>query len=363
MEQEQNRTEPATSFKLSEARKRGQVAKSLDFNTLVITCGLFAALTIWGASQWTRLCELCAQIFAGAAWLQVDGPGFAATAAIIGREALAVLLPFAAVGFVFGVLANVVQTGPIISGDPIKPKFERLNPVAGFKRIFNKRMLFEGFKSILKLLFLGAVAWMFFSALWSSMPQVALNEPAAQLQWLAENGVALLFRLGLALLIIGLLDFVYVRWSFGKQMMMSRREMKEEVKRREGDPQIRAKIRELQRENLKQARSMSRVPDADVLITNPEHLAIALKYERDRMSAPIVVAKGADAWAAEMRSVASRHSIPQFENRKLARLLFRRAQIDQPIPAESFLDVARLYAEVAGRSEAASAQACAEVRG
>ena len=353
-EQEQNRTEQATPFKLNEARKRGQVAKSLDFNVFLVVCGLLAAIAIWGGAQWTRLCELCAQLLAGAAEWQIDAGGVAQLGTWIGTAALTIILPFAATSLVFAIIANIVQTGPIFSGEPLKPKFERLNPVAGFKRVFNKRMLFEGLKSVLKLGFFGAIAVAFFVSLWPSLPAIESGGLDQQMRWLGSSAVGLLFRLGLALALVGLLDLLFTRWSYSKQMMMSRRELKEEVKRREGDPQVRARIRELQRENLKQARSMSRVPDADVLITNPEHLAIALRYDRERMSAPVVLAKGADKWAQEMRSIASRHRIPRFEDRKLARLLFRRAQIGQPIPPESYLDVARLYAEIRQREIAAA---------
>lgn len=351
-EQEQNRTEPATEFKLKEARKRGQIAKSTDFNILVIVCGLLAAIAIWGQAQWTRLCDLCARLFAGAATLHVDREGAAQLAGSIAQEALATILPFVAVGFAFAIVANVVQTGAILSGEPIKPKFERLNPVAGLKRLFNKRVLFEALKSVLKLGFFAAIAYGFFVSLWPGLPAISAGGLDAQVEWLGSSAVGLLFRLGLALAVVGLLDLLYVRWSYSREMMMSRRELKEEVKRREGDPQIRARIRELQRENLKQARSMSRVPEADVLITNPQHLAVALRYDRLSMSAPIVLAKGAEGWAAEMRSIAARRGIPRFENRQLARLLFRRAQLDQPIPPESFLDVARVYAELGKRERA-----------
>jgi flagellar biosynthetic protein FlhB len=349
-EQEQNRTEPATPFKLAEARKRGQVAKSLDFTTFVVVCGLLAALAIWGESQWARLCDLCARLFASAGTLQWELASSPAAAATITTEALAVLLPFGIAGWVFAVAANLVQTGPILSAEPLKPKFERINPVAGFKRVFNKRMLFEGVKSLVKLCFFGSIVCAFFLSLWPGLASVAASGSAEQMGWLGTAAVTLLFRLGLALLLVALLDLLFVRWSYSRQMMMSRRELKEEVKRREGDPQIRARIRELQRENLKQARSMNRVPDADVLITNPEHLAIALRYDRERMNAPIVLAKGADAWAAQMRTLAAQHAIPRIENRPLARLLFRRTQIDQQIPPESFLAVARIYAEVGQRS-------------
>jgi len=348
-EQEQNRSEQATPFKLEEAKKKGQVAKSLDFNTFLVVCGLLAVLAAWGESYWTQLCRLCAQLFASAATLSIEPANVPAIAATLMRSMLGLILPFACAGMVLATLANVVQTGPIFTVEPIKPKFERIDPVAGFKRVFNKRMLFDALKSVLKLAFFGAISYAFFAALWPSLPLIATNDLGQQMHWLGSNGVAMLFRLGLALVVVGLIDIAIVRRQFSQQMMMSRREMKEEVKRREGDPQIRAKIRELQRENLKQARSLKRVPEADVLITNPEHLAIALRYDRERMNAPVVVAKGADSWAAQMREIASRHDIPRFERRSVARLLFRRAQIDQAIPNECFLDVARIYAEVGER--------------
>jgi flagellar biosynthetic protein FlhB len=167
--------------------------------------------------------------------------------------------------------------------------------------------------------------------------------------WFGTHVIALLFRFGLALVLIGLLDLAYTRYKFGKDMMMSRREIKEEVKRREGDPHIRAKLRELQRENLKQAASVKRVPEADVLITNPEHLAIALRYDRGVMGAPILLAKGADSWAADMRALARRHGIPIYERKPLARLLFQRGTLGAAIPNDSYVDVARIYADLDAR--------------
>lgn len=353
-EQEQNRTEQATPFKLEEAKRRGQVAKSMDVNTAVITCGMFALLIASGDDYLRQLCELCAMLFAGAAQVELNGASWPVMAARLVFDVIAVLWPVAVVGMLLALVSNLIQTGPILSGEPLQPKFERLNPVAGFKRVFNKRMLFEALKSVLKLIFCGAVLYGFFITLWLSMSALTSLTVPQLLEWVGNHGSALLVRLGLALLVIGLLDLLYTRWSFGKQMMMSRRELKEEVKRREGDPMIRAKLRELQRENLKQAKSMSRVPQADVLITNPEHLAIALCYRRDEMNAPVVLAKGADSWATDMRAVARKHGIPMFENRKLARLLFRRAQLDTAIPSESFLEVAKVYAELGRRRLAES---------
>jgi len=345
-EQEQNRTEQATPFKLEEARKQGQVAKSLDFNTLVMIWGLLGLGVIFGPSAWQQLAALSRDLFASSAELSLESIGALGWMSAVLRSFLGIMGPVIAVAAVLAILANFVQTGPIFTFVPLKPKGERLNPIAGFKRIFNKKMLFEAFKSLLKLVILGAIAVTFFSALWPQLP-IAQNADTGEVQnWFAGHAVALLFRLGLALLLIGLLDLAFVRFKFGRDMMMSRREMKEEVKRREGDPLIRAKLRELQRENLKQSASVKRVPEADVLITNPEHLAIALRYERGSMAAPIMLAKGADSWAAEMRALARRHGIPIYERKPLARQLFQLGQLGQAIPPDSYLDVARIYADL-----------------
>jgi flagellar biosynthesis protein FlhB len=344
-EQEQNRSEQATPFKLEEARKQGSVAKSLDFNTLLMMWGLIILAMIWGASAWHQIGDMSRELFASSADLDISLDSGGWMAGVV-RRFVTLMAPVLLVGVGIAVIANIVQTGPIFSFKPLKPKGERINPVAGFKRIYNKKMLFEAFKSLLKLLVLGGVATAFFLAMWPQLMGAQSVDGAVVEAWFGSNAIALLFRLGLALVLIGLLDLMYTRHKFKEDMKMSRREVKEEVKRREGDPLIRAKLRELQRENLKQSASVKRVPEADVLITNPEHIAIALRYDRGSMGAPVMLARGADSWAADMRAMARRHGIPIYERRKLARQLFRSGTLDQPIPADSYVDVARIYAEL-----------------
>lgn len=343
-EQEQNRSEQATPYKLEEARKQGQVAKSLDFNSVVIIWALLIGLLSWGAGAWQQLLADCRALFA------IAGAGRSGDLMRLGSPLLpafmGIAVPVAAVGVVAGILGNLVQTGPVFAGAALKPKLERLNPVAGFKRIFNKRMLFEAFKSVLKLVILGWVTYSFLTGHAESLQTLQSADGNFLAAWLADNAVALLVRLGVAMLLIGLLDLLFARWQYRQQMMMSRRELKEETKRREGDPLLRAKLRELQRENLKQARAVSRVPDADVLITNPDHIAIALRYDRQTMRAPQVIAKGADAWAIEMKAMARRSNVPIYERRPLARKLLRSGEVDRAIPADCYVDVARLYADI-----------------
>lgn len=345
-EQEQHRPEPATPYKLAEARKQGQVAKSLDFNTFVTVCALLAVLVVRGSAVCSHLADLSVALFQTSGSVRLERPGDAAWLGQVLLASLDIIVPFVLVAVLAGILANLVQIGPVFSFAPLQPKLERMHPVEGFKRVFSKRMLFEAGKTLLKLCMFGAILYGFMLSLWPGLPAIASTDGGTRLAWLASSGESLLLRLGLVLLLIGLLDLIYTRWQYSRQMMMSRREIKEEGKRREGDPHVRAKLRELQRENLKQTRSVNRVPEADVLITNPEHIAIALKYVRGAMSAPQVIAKGADRWAVEMKALARTKGVPMYERRKLARLLFRQARVDQPIPPESFVDVARIYAEV-----------------
>jgi flagellar biosynthesis protein FlhB len=345
-EQEQNRTEQATSYKLTEAKKRGQVAKSIEFNTLIMMVALLVAMVATGKGAWIGLLSLCQELFLGSSALKIEADTIGGVSWQIGWRIFNVISPILLTAVIAAILANLVQTGPVFSGEPLKPKFERLNPVAGFKRVFNKRMLFEAFKSLVKLAFFASIVFVFIVSLLPDFSAVSSYETDAQAKWLGSVAVGLLFRLSIGLLFVGLIDIAFVRWRFGRDMMMSRRELKEEVKRREGDPQIRNKIRELQRENLKQARSMGKLPDADVLITNPNHFAVALRYERNKMHAPMVLAKGTDHWAQEMKSIARQHHIPIFERRQLARQLFKQGVVDQAIPQGLFVDVARVYADL-----------------
>jgi flagellar biosynthesis protein FlhB len=345
-EQEQNRTEPASQFKLSEAKKRGQVAKSVDFNTLVMTAALLAAMAIWGASYWTQVGELCAQLFSSAGSLELLLDTAPAIFTDLAGRTLLIVAPLFALGIVAAMLANLVQTGPILSAEPLKPKFERINPVAGFKRVYNKRILFELFKSLLKLGFFGAIVYLFMVPALPAVLELSAYDPVSIAAWVGDHALALLFRLGLGLLVVGVLDLAYSKWQYRRQQMMSRRELKEESKHREGDPLIRSKIRDLQRENLKQAKSLGKLPDADVLITNPTHFAVALRYDRSSMNAPVVLAKGSDHWAQELKAAARRHGVPILERKTLARALFRRGTPDLEVPVELFVDVARVYGEV-----------------
>lgn len=341
-EQEQDRSEPATPFKLREARQRGQVAKSME---------LAAWLTLLVATSlaWTMTDDLVkGQLNLSRALFSQSGGITLTTTSALNMFSGALSYLISVFGFfvtalvVAAVLANVVQVGPVFSWHPLKPDFTRVNPVTGFKRVFNIRMVYEAFKTILKLLLLTATVYVYMQRATPNLMSLLMMDvrayPATLLRevlWLAATLLAVMGLLAAA-------DFAFVKWDYAKRMRMSHREVREEVKRRDGDPKVKAKIRELQREAARRAASLKRVPDADVLITNPTHLSVALQYKRGKTLAPIVIAKASGEMAIRMRRKAARHRVPTVENRTVARALFRGVSIDRPILPETYPAVAKI---------------------
>jgi len=345
-EQDHDKSEEATPFKLQEAKRRGQVAKSLDFNSFILIAGMLAVFYAWGRQTIEGGLRLERAVFSQAHAFAYDAPALVAWTGEILIETGRLLAPVFLVAVVIGILSNMFQTGPIFSFFPLKPDVQRLNPVQGFKRIFSARLLFDALKSLLKLGLFGAVAYAMVVAALPSIIGMVQQDPRGYVWTLFDQIVALVFKLLLVVMLVALLDLLYTRWDFGKKMRMSRREMKEEVKRREGDPQVRSKIRQLQQEAAKRSQSVGRVPDADVLITNPTHLAIALRYERGLMPAPRVIAKGAGDLALAMRKMAGKHGVTIIEQRPLARQLFTEVDLDQLIPETLYAPIAQVYADL-----------------
>lgn len=342
-EQEQNRNEPATPFKLREAQKRGSVAKSQELNSFLILGGFLGILFMlgWGMSQ--RQLSLDQVLMGNAGQISFDWATMQHWLGSITFETLALLAPLFIMLLVVGPLANLIQTGPVFSFFPLKPDWDRINPASGLKRLFSVRLLFESIKTIIKLILFALVLYLSLQALLLPLLGLMHVDPVNYAHFSFDLIVGLIFKIVLLLALIALFDLAFTRWDFLNKMKMSRRELKEEVKRREGDPRVKAKLRELQRETLKRSKALKKLPEADVLITNPTHLAIALKYERGTMAAPEVLAKGAGELALKMREVAHRHGIPVLENKTLARQLFRRVDIEEAIPENLYEEVARIF--------------------
>ncbi len=341
-EEDQDKTEDATPFKLREARRRGQVAKSLEFNSMMVIFVLLLLSVIWAKGMITDLLALNRDIFTHAHSVEFSITSTIAWLRDILLGMFFVLAPIFLGMVVISVLMNFFQTGPIFSFFTVKPDFKKLNPVTGFKRVFSKKLLFEALKSIIKLAFFSAIVFVVIRSLIPKIASLMDTDPDSYVLVLLNLSVQLILALAIAMLLIAALDMLYTRWDFRKKMMMSRRELKDEVKRREGDPHIRQKIKEVQREAAKRTQSLQRVPEADVLITNPTHYAIAIVYDKKKMKAPFVVAKGAGSLAQKIKYQAKQHRVPTIERKALARQLFRDVDIDEPVPESVFAELAKI---------------------
>ncbi|HAO14739.1 MAG TPA: hypothetical protein DDE71_04160 [Tenacibaculum sp.] len=350
-EQDQDKTQPATPFKLKEARNKGQVAKSLELNSLLIMSAFLFVVYLWGDQFIYQELILESYIFEQSASVSFEPARLVNWLGLIMQEVFMIFIPLIAFLVVIAIASNVIQTGFVFSFFPLKPDLKRINPVAGLKRLFSTKLLFEAVKSFIKL---GVFSSILYFTLLGLMPELfglMHMDPVHYPIRILSMTVEVIVKILLGLMIIALLDVLYTRWEYAKQMRMSHRDVKEEAKRREGDPQVRAKIKELQREAAKRSESLKRVPDADVLITNPTHISIALKYKPEQMRAPILLAKGAGNLASKMRKVANKHQIPVIESKLLARTLFKSIGIDEPVRAEHFDQIAEVYAQLYQASE------------
>lgn len=350
-EQDQNRSEQATPHKLLEAKKKGSVAKSAEVNSLVIIAGFVAFLYLWGEQTVSGQLRLHHAILSQAHLLSFSPAQILAWLDGILTATLLSLAPFLLVLLVLGVVSNLMQTGPIFTVFPLKPDFNRLNPATGFKRLFSLRVLYEGVKTVVKLVLFCGVLSLAITSLMGPLLGMQQTDPGGYPKRVLDDLAGVLFKLVMAMLAVALLDVLYTRREFAKKMMMSVRELKDEIKQREGDPRIKARITQLQNELRKRSQAMRNVPKSDVLITNPTHLAVAVAYKHGEMLAPQIVAKGAGSMVEKMKRVARRHRIPIVENKTLARALFR-SKLESAVPQASYADVARILVWVYAQRDA-----------
>lgn len=356
-QQDQDRTLEASPFKLQKARERGQIAKS----PMVASTIVFAVAMVYLASQgwptWERQFLVDRSVLANAAALAADPRALwpLMRTLLTGTFWLAAPLLFALV--VAAILGNVVQSGVVFSAEPLKPDFSRLNPVTGLKRVFSMRGLFVLVRSLLKLLFIVPVTWWALESLAPQLYRLSSLPVGSIVRLLLKDCGALGLRMAGVLVLIALVDWLFSRREFARNMRMSKRELKDEFKSREGDPRVRSRIRSLRREMLKRAAALRNTRDADVLITNPIHVAVALRYVQGQMASPQVVAKGRGFMAAAMRAIAARHRIPVVPSPSLARALYKELAVDQHVRPHQFAAVARIIVWVFARRDAARRRA------
>lgn len=352
--QDIDRNEAATPYKLQKARDKGQVGKSVDaVGAAVFT--IAAAYLYW--KGWDGLVALFRINHALLVQMAHVQPGAAAlwqiTASMV-TQAFLLLAPFLGIVVLSALVANLAQTGPLLSLDPVKPDFSRLNPATGFKRMFSARTVFDAVRATIKLVLLCWVLWIALRDLLPQFFHLAAWSHAHLARMVTQDIAASGLKIAVLLCLIAAVDYGFTRHEFAKKMRMSRRELKDEHKHREGDPRIRARLRELRREALRRSQAVRNTAAADVVLTNPTHVAVALRYEHGRMHSPQLVAKGAGTLAAAMRKIAARHRVPVIQNPPLAREIYRSLEVDHFIPPELFGRVARIMVWVFAMREARS---------
>lgn len=340
---QQDKSEKATPFKLQEARKKGDVAKSVEVNSALISVASVICLFALGFSFSSDLLNLSKSI------LIASGDVDWASAQIFDQlkfwivNTLEILTPFIVIIFLAGVLANILQIGLIFSFQPLKPSFGRLNPVKGLKNKFSKKTLWETLKVIIKFTLLSVTTYFVLMYSLKEVLYLILVEPGQSFQVLYKLALRLMVSITIVLCIIAIADFIYTKWAYLNKMRMSRRDVKDEQKRREGDPLIKSKRKQIEQELRERSLSVNKVKDADLLITNPVHFAVALKYETERMSAPVVLSVGSGNVVSKMKAIARGCQVPIIAMPELARLLFKKGKLNCAIPEESYWGVAKAY--------------------
>jgi len=341
----QEKTEQPTPRKLQEARNKGQVAKSKDLSAAVVLMAAVTAFYMSTHSAVTAMERHLTWYFANCFNFNLPDkhlPGVLLSSLF---EISIIFVPIILVTIVFSIIANVMQTGFILTADSLMPKLDRLNPLEGLKRMFSVNSLVELFKSIFKVVLVGVVSYLVGVKYIPQLLMVFYKNPSQEMLEILDILIMVAFAGGGAFLALAVFDFYYQRFDFFKKMRMSKQEIKDEYKQTEGDPTIKGWLRKRQREI---AMNMIRdeVPKATVVVTNPIHYAVALRYQEGVTGAPVVVAKGAGDIALSLKEIAKKNNVPVVENPPLARSLFQQVDIGKEIPAELYHSVAEVMAMV-----------------
>lgn len=342
------KTEEPTSKKLKDARKKGQVAKSMEIVTACMLFMLFLALKLFVGWIGNNFLENYSDFYGMISQYGKDGFTQNIALSAVNEGLWRVLtsgLPIYIAAFVIAFVVNIYQVKWVVTREPLKPKFSKLNPLSGFKRMFSKDKLMELLKSLLKI---GVIAYVVYDTLKDKWPIIYNLYGISLFQavyLIGQTVINLGIKISIFFLGIGILDLFYQKKKFHKDMMMTKQEVKDEYKNAEGDPQIKGKIRR-RMQQASRRRMMQKLPEADVVITNPTHLAVAIKYDKEIADAPIVLAKGEDYLAQKIKEEATSYSIEIVENKPLARMLYYNVEIGQVIPPELYQMTAEVLAYV-----------------
>jgi flagellar biosynthetic protein FlhB len=341
----EERTERPTPKKREEARKKGQVAKSRELPSVAVLLASLITLSIFGSYMYAHIQTIMRGSFSLPLLKDLNIPDFLVFAEEMITIFITTISPLLAAIFITAVLSNIMQVGFLLSGESIKPKLSKLDPIKGVGRLFSKQSFMELFKSLLKLAIVGAVAYLTVRAEMKNVHLLGDMELNAIIAYILLTIFKIFIRCTLAVIFLVVIDYAFQRWEFEHKIRMTKKEVKDEFKRTEGDPLIKSRIRSIQRQ-IARRRMMQAVPQADVVITNPTSLAVALRYDNAVMNAPRLVAKGSGEIARRIRELAEAHDVPVVEDKELAQSLYSMVEIDQEIPSMLYEAVAEVLAYI-----------------
>ncbi len=341
---DQEKTEEASQSRREDFRKRGQVAHSRELASALFLLAGAMGIVVLSKMFFSQIYSMFQYSFGVDMVLAVREGDILTAAKFAGSKIVVLMLPVLLGAAIISMGSSIVQVGFLSVEDALSPNLEKINPLEGFKRMFSLRTVVEALKSIVKLVFIGSIALSIVKAQYIKVPAVIQFSADQLIAYLGDITVRLLSAVGMAMLLLSAADYFFQKWDLDKKMMMTKQEVKEEHRQREGDPMIKARIRKIQRE-MANRRMMEKVPQADVIVTNPTHIAVALKYDAN-LPAPQLVAKGADLIAEKIKEIAREHNIPIIENKPLARTIFKTLKLGQVIPRELFVAVAEVLSYV-----------------
>ena len=347
-----DKTEEPTSKKLEDARKKGQVGKSQELSHAIELIAAFLSIRIFVKFIGDHFIDLFTWAYTYMIPQIVESDGSGLTIRSTGNlllygilQMFLILAPFLAVGFLVAILSNGLQFKFQVSTEPLKPKLDKFNPVNGFKRMFSMQSIVNLLLSLAKIAVIFIIAY---TMIKDHVNELFILYEVPLYAAIAQIGTLVLdigLRISLVLLVVGFADFIYHKWKYKKDLKMTKQEVKDEYKNAEGDPQIKGKQRQRMRE-ASQRRMMQSVPQADVVITNPTHIAVAIKYDIEKAPAPIVVAKGEEYLAQKIKEIARENNVVIKENKMLARSIYTTVDVGEQIPPELYQAVAEILAVV-----------------
>ena len=332
----------ATPRKLEQARKEGQVVKSKDFSTAVSLLVLFSVIFGLAPFIWNQIVQVFTLLYEQIPNAHMDKIGYMYVLTVSVKGAVLIIGPILFIAWLVAVLADFIQVGPLVAVAPLMPKLDKLNPTKYFKNIMSIKTLFELFKNIVKVLILGYIGWSVYKEHIESILMLASidNNFAVMIEF-GKLMTEFIFKACIAFLIIAAADYGVTKWKFLQDQKMSFKEIKDEYKNSEGDPNVKAQLRQRRMAMLQQG-AMDAVPTADFVVTNPTHVACAIKYVAEEMDSPMLIAKGTELIAKKIIGIAKEHNVPVIENPPVARAVFRMCDINQPIPPELYKAIAEI---------------------